>query len=338
MTQTLTKEIVCRILESLCSSTNSQVCDKVADEYDLSTDLTMKFEDRYRMPHKYLLDLISDAEDRLESAKACLLDFDPVGALVILKGLVPDKEIKEQISMTTISHGILNSRKQVRLAQSERNWLKVISSIDYVENLFLRPPPLNRTCSTYQGYRLPKAWCIWAMESYIYLGKYQKAEEMFNEISTKYTLESNERLWLMGQLAYCSGRVEIALSLFKALSIQKDTPMIRALVERTSLVYELLTCLNGCSTDLDYRCEVFIHAQRTFFEWTAGNGYDRAVRSEIIRIFCLKSSPSTYPTLSNAFVPDESAQISSNTPNSSKKFALYGDGLDESLSRMDTLD
>ncbi|KAH9813824.1 hypothetical protein DFH28DRAFT_1059479 [Melampsora americana] len=354
MTQRLTKEIVYQLLDRLCSNTDPKACSKTADEYDLSTELTMKFEDHYRMPYKYVLDLINDAEDQLEWAKACILDFDPVGSLVILKGLVPDEEIKEQISMMTISHGMLNSRKQVRLAQSQANWFKVISSIDYVISLLLRPPPLRKARDTYHGYHLPKAWCVWKMESYIYLGKYQKAEETFNEISTDYTLDSNERLWIMGQLAYCGGRVETALSLFKALSKQKDNPMTRALVKRTSLIYELLLCLNECSTNLDYRCEVFTYAQQTFFKWTAGSGYDLAVRREIIRIFCLKASPSRYPTLSNPSSTDKPSDKPSQAskPSSSffksspltlidwclQKFALYEVGLEASLSKMNNLD
>ncbi|KAG0152235.1 hypothetical protein CROQUDRAFT_316911 [Cronartium quercuum f. sp. fusiforme G11] len=288
------KSLLHQTIQALRDSNELLECMKTADEYDLSVDITMCFEDRYQLPPHNKMTSFEDPIVQLEKVKNLLMEFDPVPALVIIHNLRLDKRLLPiQQLLTSLGHMaklMIDSRSEIRKAQAAGRWNSVLSWMELSEKVLLYPPPTMKPRTTYHGYRIPKAWYVWAIEAFVYQGESRKAEYMFNVLAEKYEVEPAERLWLMGQMAYCEGNITVASTMFQDLLKIKDTPMVRSLLRRTLLVQKLIKCLDECDfTDCLQKIS-FLLAKEEFYEWSKKSPFDKAIYGEMGKMYTQKTN------------------------------------------------
>ncbi|KAG0152234.1 hypothetical protein CROQUDRAFT_667536 [Cronartium quercuum f. sp. fusiforme G11] len=284
-----------KTLRALCDvhEFNLQNCIRSADDYNLSNEITRRHESMYEMVTLTELESFTISNPKIDQALAHILAFDPVPALILLQRLRWEDQAKsvqpEFVTAICVSWDILHLRQKIRSAQAAGKWDEVIASIIYVEDILQFPPPDRKAKRIYRTYVLPKGWYVWSLEAHLYSGRLEKAEFILNALACHHTLETPERLWLMAQVAYCSGNVMMALSLQSDLLLFNDTLMTRALLQRTRLVQSLLTYLEICDFRDKGSKDVFMATRDKFFEWSAGCGFDEAIRQEMVRMYRIKS-------------------------------------------------
>lgn len=174
------------ILSILQNTPELKGCIKTGDEYDLSENLTMRYEDEFRLPMLASAQISSTQfEKELQTAKIFVMGFDPISALKILNplSLNPGLKYNEEFrAAVTVARGMLAERVRIRQAQLSGDWPEVFSCMWRVEKLL--KTPLGVPSIVYASHVFPVQWYAWVIESWLYLGGVEQAEFVLKSVCT----------------------------------------------------------------------------------------------------------------------------------------------------------